>query len=204
MIGIYNKSVILTYIGACLSIIGMGIAVYGRLSIAMICLILAGICDLFDGVIARKCQRTEKEKAFGVQIDSLTDMISFIAFPCVIGIFWMRQTGIIMYLVLALYTVCGIIRLAWFNIQADSDAPHHYYDGLPVTYAALILPICYLGKALMTDKCFSVMAMVVYVIVSILFILKIKIKKPSGIWYGIFAILALIVIILLYTKYNKY
>lgn len=197
MIGVYNKSVILTYMGACLSVAGMVIVVHGSLSAAMICLILAGICDLFDGVIARKCKRTETEKAFGVQIDSLTDMISFIAFPCVIGIYWMEQAGWIVYPVLAAYTLCGIIRLAWFNIWADGDIPQCYYDGLPVTYAALILPICYLGKGLLPKEWFLGMAVIVYIILAILFVLKVKIKKPRGIWYGIFGILALVVIILL-------
>lgn len=198
MIGVYNKSVILTYIGAAFSVIGIGIAVYGSIPFAMICLIMAGICDLFDGVIARKCTRTEKEKAFGIQIDSLTDVISFIAFPCVIGLYWMQQAGIIMYPVLVFYTLCGIIRLAWFNIQADSDTPNRYYDGLPVTYAALILPVCYLSKGWMPKEYFSVMAVVIYIILGLLFIVNIKIKKPRGIWYGIFAMLAVVVTILLW------
>ena len=78
-LGCYNKSVILTYLGVSISLLGM-INIEHR-GISVICLVTAGICDLFDGVVARKSKRTDTERAFGVQIDSLADMISFIAFP---------------------------------------------------------------------------------------------------------------------------
>ena len=64
-IGKYNKSVIVTYIGACLSIIGIYLTLNENISDAIICLIFAGICDLFDGIIARMCKRDDVEKEFG-------------------------------------------------------------------------------------------------------------------------------------------
>ena len=72
-IGKYNKSVILTYIGVAFAFSGMAFALYERLPAAMLCLIAAGICDLFDGAAARRCKRDETAKEFGVQIDSLAD-----------------------------------------------------------------------------------------------------------------------------------
>lgn len=197
MIGKYNKSVVLTYIGACLSIFGIVLALKGMLSYAVVCLVFSGICDLFDGVIARKCKRNAEEKEFGVQIDSLTDMISFIAFPCVIGFYLMENVGFFTFPVLALYTLCGIIRLAWFNISTNSEGSLKYYDGLPVTYSALIIPVFYLLKGLMSGFYFSLIAIAVYVITSFFFVLKIKIIKPRGIWYGIFGLLSIIIAILI-------
>lgn len=197
MIGKYNKSVILTYIGAALSIFGMVLAVNGNLAFSFICLIYAGICDLFDGVIARKCKRTEEEKAFGVQIDSLTDMISFIAFPCVIGMKLMKDVGMFVVPVFAFYTICGIIRLAWFNIHTNAEGKTKYYDGLPVTYAALILPVFYVCMKLLKVSFLSWITMLLYIIIAFLFIMKVKIRKPSGIWYGIFGVLAIAVTVLI-------
>ena len=43
--------------------------------LAMMAFIVSGICDLFDGVVARRMKRTESQKRFGIEIDSLCDMI---------------------------------------------------------------------------------------------------------------------------------
>lgn len=86
VIGKWNKSVILTYIGLLISILGIYISfnIENGTKYAMTCLIIAGICDLFDGVVARKCERNEEEKNFGIQLDSLVDVIDFIALPTAI------------------------------------------------------------------------------------------------------------------------
>ena len=53
LIGVYDYTVILTYIGLCCSVIGMTQAIDGRFRIAIVCLALSGFCDMFDGKIAR-------------------------------------------------------------------------------------------------------------------------------------------------------
>ncbi len=193
-VGKYNKSVILTYIGVVCSLTGIGAAVNNHLTVAMICLIVAGICDLFDGVVARKCKRDEQEKEFGVQIDSLADVISFLAFPAVIGLM-MMPAGL--WPVLMVYVLCGIIRLAWFNLSAMKEKVCGYYEGLPVTYVALILPLFYLVVGLLPIVYQGVVTAVLYGMIAFLFVFRIKIKKPGGVWYGIFGVLAIVVIILL-------
>lgn len=75
-IGVYNLSVVLTYLGLCFSVIGMVLAFLGYVPAAVMCLILSGVSDLFDGTVARACKRTEREKKFGIQIDSLADTVS--------------------------------------------------------------------------------------------------------------------------------
>ena len=87
-IGKYDKSVIVTYLGVLSTMIGIYF-VFGtntvRITGAIICLMVSGICDLFDGKVARMCKnRTDQDKKYGIQIDSLTDMISFIAYPIII------------------------------------------------------------------------------------------------------------------------
>lgn len=224
IIGKYNKSVLLTYLGAAVSVMGMFLAMRGLLSYAMICLVAAGVCDLFDGVIARKCKRDEEEKAFGAQIDSLADMISFLAFPAVLGFaltggagegqwshasqgvasaLWCQALRVAVF---ACYVLCGIIRLAWFHLletaspAGSRERKAAYYQGLPVTYAALILPVWYLMEDFVPGEWFGRLTLLVYGVIAFCFIWKVKIKKPVGIWYGIFGALALAVTGLLIAK----
>ncbi|HPF30129.1 MAG TPA: CDP-alcohol phosphatidyltransferase family protein [Lachnospiraceae bacterium] len=196
MIGEFNRSVLLTYLGACCSVIGMGLCMLGSLKYAVVCMIVAGICDLFDGVIARKCKRGEAAQQFGIQIDSLTDMISFVAFPVVMGMRMMQTLGWGAWIVLSLYTLAGIIRLAWYNVHTASEQSVHYFAGLPVTYIALILPVCYLFWGYMSEPAFGVMTGGVFLVVALLFVLKVKICKPRGIWYAVFGLLAVALIVL--------
>lgn len=199
-IGKYNKSVILTYIGVGFAFAGIALSFTGQISAALICLILAGICDLFDGVIARRCKRDDLAKEFGVQIDSLADVMGFLVLPAVLGLYLTDGIGPFRYLVLLGYILCGIIRLAWFNTSAAEEV-RSYYDGLPVTYAALIIPVLwvalkYLGGS-MSDFALSIIWTVAYAVTAILFILNVKVAKPRGIWYVVFGLLAVGVTVLI-------
>lgn len=81
MIGFYDYTVVVTYISLISSIMGMFFAIDGKLPLAVFCLAFSGLCDMFDGKIARtKKNRTDDEKAFGIQIDSLCDILSVLAF----------------------------------------------------------------------------------------------------------------------------
>lgn len=78
MIGFYDYTVVVTYISLVSSILGMFCAIDGRLTLAVSCLAFSGLCDMFDGKIARtKKNRTDDEKSFGIQIDSLCDIVCF-------------------------------------------------------------------------------------------------------------------------------
>ena len=75
MIGFYDYTVIMTYISVVSSMIGIFCAVTDHISAAVCCLAFSGLCDMFDGKIARtKKNRTEEEKCFGIQIDSCWDL----------------------------------------------------------------------------------------------------------------------------------
>jgi len=188
-IGKYNKSVIITYIGVILSFCGMMFVYQNEISYGMICLIFAGICDLFDGKVARMCKRNEEEKEFGKQLDSMADVFSFLAFPSVLGIVMLEKW---MYPVLILYILAGIIRLSWFHITTKEEGNQTHYFGLPVTYAALILPILYVIR-LLANINGTYLFSVGYFIIAVLFVLNVKIPKPKGIWYVIFSVMAVIV-----------
>ena len=86
MIGFYDYTVIMTYISVVSSMIGIFCAVTDHISAAVCCLAFSGLCDMFDGKIARtKKNRTEEEKCFGIQIDSLADIVCFGILPIVLG-----------------------------------------------------------------------------------------------------------------------
>ncbi len=119
LLGVYNYTVWLTYFGLFISIAGMMEGLHGRQIKAIFCLAISGLCDAFDGRIARKkTDRTEDEKAFGIQIDSLCDIVCFGVFPSVIC-FTLGVNGAAGMLVIAWYCICGVIRLAQFNVTAQ-------------------------------------------------------------------------------------
>jgi CDP-diacylglycerol--serine O-phosphatidyltransferase len=200
LIGRYNKSVILTYIGVAVSVTGMLLAINGRITYAFICLIIAGVCDLFDGMVARMTERDDEAKEFGVQIDSLADMTSFAAFPAVIAI----SIGLNRWyhlVVVAIFVVCAVIRLAYFNIHRTTNG---YYTGLPVTSCAIIFPFFYCFSFMMSKPAFIMMFTAVMFITSVFNVLNIRIKKLCGKWYGIFSMLAAVSAIFLAVNGGRY
>ena len=193
MIGKWNKSVIATYVGMLLAVASIFLLMSGFYKAAMMCFMGAGICDLFDGTIARMCKRTEEEKNFGIQLDSLVDVVSFIVLPVVL-IF--KLAGFTWYAAVAavLYSVFGIARLAYFNVcqeeNEDKDSPIKYYTGMPVTYAALVFPIVYLLHLYFNTEVTALFMCIAMEIMAVLFILKIKFIKPGKKGYIFLMLLA--------------
>ena len=106
-------------------------------------IILAGVFDLFDGRIARIARA---ESSFGVEYDSLVDLISFGVAPVILIYHWglvgMNEWG---WLAAFIYLACGTLRLARFNVQHKKEEMMHF-QGLPIPVAATILStgvICY-------------------------------------------------------------
>ena len=160
MIGFYNYTVILTYISLLSSVFGMTQAIHGHFKTAIFCLALSGLCDMFDGKIARtKKDRTDDEKSFGIQIDSLCDVVCFGAFPALIC-YLLGVRGFLGLLIIAIYCVCSVIRLAFFNVlegkrQQTEEGANHYYHGLPITSMSVVLPLIFLTQFFIPDFYFE-------------------------------------------------
>lgn len=95
MLGVFDYTVILTYLSLILGSVGILISLpgYGHPYIGVFFLLLCGLCDTFDGKVARlKKNRTKYEKSFGVQIDSLSDLVAFGVLPACIGIATLRSS----------------------------------------------------------------------------------------------------------------
>lgn len=180
-VGFWNVSVILTYIELCIAVGSIATAAEGKLWVSVIGLILCGICDMFDGKIARATKRTKDAQVFGIQIDSLCDLVSFGVLPSAIGHgIGIRGAGLA---VLMFYTLCAVIRLGYFNVteqkrQETTAENRSYFEGLPVTWSAVIVPLVSL-LSLCTGNAFPWVYGVVLFLTGFFFIARIRVKKPQ-------------------------
>ncbi|MFT5134213.1 MAG: CDP-diacylglycerol--serine O-phosphatidyltransferase, partial [Gammaproteobacteria bacterium] len=111
-------------------------AINGRYEPAAIALFVAMILDGMDGRIARM---TNTQSDFGVQYDSLSDLISFGLAPALVMYQWsLFSLGKIGWLAAFVYAATTALRLARFNTQADTDEKQ-FFQGLPSPAAAAIL-----------------------------------------------------------------
>lgn len=197
MIGYYNVSVILTYIALLSSFFGMANLSVARsnpwaIKIAFLCLLFSGLCDMFDGKIARRTNRSPEAREFGIQIDSLCDLICFGVYPAFIVITISRKHWISM-LAGALFVLGGVIRLAYFNVvenerQHQTSENRKYYQGLPITSSALIFPFIYAVEGLVNRykpkipiqiPSMNLIYTIIMFLVAFLFVWDIKVKKPG-------------------------
>lgn len=215
MIGFYDYTVILTYLS--LLSAGSGIVISlsggGHPYLGVFFLMFCGLCDAFDGKVARtKKGRTEMECNFGVQIDSLSDLVAFGVLPACIGaamirtstflkdtlqidsLMWQcRLLRFLLFAVLVLYILAALIRLAYFNVteeerQRTEGGVRKTYTGLPVTSAALIFPAVLLLQYIIPAD-ITIFYFVAIITTGIAFLLKFQIRKPG--LHGILVMVAI-------------
>ena len=117
--------------------------------IAFILIFVALACDVVDGYWAR---RSGRPSALGADLDSLSDIISFGVAPAVLG-FTLGLRGAWDMLILVYFVVCGISRLARFNVTAsalsDGTGKVKYFEGTPIPTSVFIVML--LGVAFSQD-----------------------------------------------------
>ncbi|MBW2281040.1 MAG: CDP-diacylglycerol--serine O-phosphatidyltransferase [Deltaproteobacteria bacterium] len=95
-------------------------------------IVLAGVADSLDGRVARVTRSTSK---FGVEYDSLSDVVSFGLAPALLVYNWALQPlGRRGWVIAALFAVCAALRLARFNVQKDQEEKLHF-EGIASTVA---------------------------------------------------------------------
>lgn len=180
MIGFYDYTVILTYLGALVGMQSMVLALHGQYMGSIYCLAAALVCDTLDGKVARaKKNRTKGEMLFGIQIDSLCDVISFGLAPAVmfyaLGLqSWMDQ------LLLGAYVLCCVIRLGYFNtlaVQAELGTKGDYH-GLPVVCLTIMVPALYLTGIWLPENLFLWVLRLGTAVFGLLYIVDFPVKKP--------------------------
>ncbi len=181
-IGFYDYTVILTYLSLVSAVLGISFASHGHFTAAILCLLGSGVCDAFDGMVARtKKNRSEDEKNFGIQLDSLCDVVSFGVFPAFLC-YCMGVNGVFGYICVCLFALCALIRLAFFNVleakrQQVEDGCNKFYRGLPVTSISIIFPVLYLLRGLFSAAVFAGILHGMLLVVAFLFVLDIQVKK---------------------------
>ncbi len=182
MIGFYDYTVILTYLSLASGIFGIYFAFLGNPLMAIWCLLFSGLCDMFDGKVARtKKNRTTPERQFGIQLDSLCDVICFGVLPGAIGIA-VGMTDWWLIIINAIFAICAVIRLAYFNVteeerQSTTKEARVFFEGLPVTSSAVIFPFvyCFVG---VFSNIFEYIYAAALLLIAILYITPVRIPKP--------------------------
>ncbi len=205
MIGFYDYTVILTYLSLLSGVMGIIVSLEGRGHpfFGVFFLLFSGLCDTFDGKVARtKKNRTEQEKSFGIQIDSLADLVSFGVLPGCIGFARLRSYGrfaelpnffhkngairiypLFFLLSVLFFVLAALIRLAYFNVlELDRQTAHPEqekgYVGLPVTMSSLIFPAIILLDYLIARD-FTILYFTALIVTGCLFLGRFRVKKPG-------------------------
>ncbi|KND62511.1 CDP-alcohol phosphatidyltransferase family protein [Candidatus Phytoplasma phoenicium] len=218
-LGIYNYTTYLTYLNLLSGVFGISFLMNKQINIsyATICLLISGFLDMFDGVISRlKKNHSSTEKEYGVQIDSLADMISFGLLPILIGwVLFIKTTYIndkplayLFWFFAGLYSLTALIRLAYFNVLAkkEENFENQIFIGIPVTVSSIIFPLLILSSQILKkqwpneiatiNKYSFVVYFAMIILLSILFVFnKIKFKKQKNIIYFLSITLFLITLI---------
>lgn len=209
MIGFYDYTVVLTFLSVVSSLFGMTRAMEGNFKLAVACLALSGLLDTFDGKVARsKKNRTEDEKLYGIQLDSLADVICFGVFPVMIC-YLMGVRGLLGGVAIAFYGLCGVIRLAYFNVletkrQENPEGGEKVYHGLPITSIAVILPMTFLLGFLVPGKIFPMILLGMLFLVGFLFIFDFKLHKPKNWMLAVLIVLVAVAVLVIVLYSNHY
>jgi CDP-diacylglycerol--serine O-phosphatidyltransferase len=108
----------------------------GDFLIAAIAIMAANVFDVLDGRVARVTHTTSQ---FGIQYDSLSDLVAFGVAPALLVYCWaLAPWGTVGWLAAALYVTCGALRLARFNVQVGNVEKRHFI-GLPTPAAAEVI-----------------------------------------------------------------
>ncbi|HEY0105581.1 MAG TPA: CDP-diacylglycerol--serine O-phosphatidyltransferase [Rhizomicrobium sp.] len=136
---------VLTLLGLSSGITAIKFAIEANWQGAVVAIIFAMLFDMLDGRAARSLGA---DTPFGVQLDSLADLVSFGVAPVVVIYMWgLERMGTAGWIAALIFCACSAIRLARFNVQSVRDegaTPRHpYFTGLPTPAAAglLLLPL---------------------------------------------------------------
>jgi CDP-diacylglycerol--serine O-phosphatidyltransferase len=111
-------------------------AVNYRFRTAALAILVSCLFDILDGKVARL---TNSQSRFGVEYDSLADLVAFGVAPAVVVYLWALQPfGRLGWVAAFLFVACGALRLARFNVQVNS-VPKKYFVGLPIPGAACMV-----------------------------------------------------------------
>lgn len=207
-IGFWHYGVILTYLSVAAGVVGMCLSAIKGPFWGAVCLLISGLCDAFDGMVAgTRKNRTEEDRRFGEQIDSLSDMVVFGVEPLFIG-FYLGMKAWYFYPVFCAFTLCALVRLAYYNVTQETIAAEGRkrtsFEGLPVTNVAIVIPVVYLVATMFREQMAVWIIMAAgYLVCALLFVLRFRMPKagPRGLAIAIFVTTVLIISLCLIRTY---
>jgi len=188
ILGYSNIANLITLLGLFFALASCFFAINENIRMSVTFLIASGLCDMYDGFASKKIKRTEPEKKFGTQLDTVADMVCFGITPAVI-VFSIVEAAWYALLVFVFYIICAAVRLAYFSTFAAADKPVKHFQGLPVTSIAWILPLVLFFHS-------ATASITTLAIAGVLFIVNIRIPKTHGVWYVVFSAMAAALVIL--------
>ena len=198
-----------TLVGVCIGLTSIKFAFDERFSLAIICIIVAGLIDGLDGRIARLIKGTSQ---VGKELDSLTDVISFGVAPAFIMYFWqLNSLGRVGWLICLIYVICVALRLARFNVSSETQASwkDNFFEGVPSPAGGILvlMPLIYSKSELqIINLDYSYFVPALFILISILLISKLptysfkKIAVPRRLTiFLLFAVVLFFGMLLIYT-----
>ena len=198
-IGYFSIANTVTLFGLISSVTACFLAANGNIKFALYMMFLSCLCDTFDGKIARaKQNRTPAEKFYGVQLDSLCDVISFGVTPCFIA-FSFGFDGWFDVLVYCFFVVCGATRLAYFNTLSNEHPGKMMksFRGVPIPISTLVITLLFLLTTFIPASVTVWIFRIALLALSLGFVLNVKIKKPDTKKAAFFVAMQIIVLVIL-------
>lgn len=154
-------------------------AMDGKFEAAAVAIFVAMVFDGLDGLVARL---TNTQSAFGVQYDSLSDMVSFGVAPAVVAFSWMLSTlGKLGWAAAFIYASCAALRLARFNTQV-AVADSRYFVGLASpSAAALVASMIWTWHDAEPSRGFAFIAALVTAAAGVLMVVNLRYRSLKGI-----------------------
>ena len=176
--------------GLLAALLGLFFAIHGVYPAALMALLWAVVFDWSDGRLARRMkERTAEQGAFGAQLDSLIDLVSFSVAPALlllsVGRFspWFVPGA---FVILA----TGVIRLSYFNVFGLLDDAT--YRGLALDNNVLVLALLFVFEPLVGQATFAIVLYVALLLLAALNVAPIKTPKLGGRWYYAVILYALV------------
>lgn len=183
-------------------------AVDSRFVDASVAILIAGIFDLLDGKIARATKTTSQ---FGVEYDSLSDLVSFGLAPALLMYLWaLKPLGRLGWLAGFLFMICGALRLARFNTAAaTSSGASNHFQGLPIPAAAglNVAAILFFSRFAINPHAYRFILLVMLYFTSFLMVSSVKYNsfKNAGLFKSMkFNRLVALVLILVSLAYEPF
>jgi len=162
------------------AVLGIYYATLGNFPAAIIGLLWATLFDWGDGIIARRMKgRSDESRAFGGQLDSLIDIVSFGVLPALILLSYGAFSPWFLPGAFLIVATCAI-RLSYFNVFGLNDDSS--YMGMAVDNNGIILAFVFLFESVFSQVIFSVIIYIIVITITALNVAPIRTPKLTGRW----------------------